>query len=316
MIGKIGLDRVTRGVNAYDGPQSGRCGVPQEEGERAVSVDVSGWGELPAAFLAPGSSSFLDFLAEHSPESLPGRRQVPVLKGVAQIPHGTTIVAATYADGVLLAGDRRVTAGNMIAHREAEKIVQTDEYSAAGYSGALGPAVEMMRLFQLELEHYEKVEGVPLSLVGKVNRLTTMIRGNLGLAMQGLAVIPLFAGYDRATGTGRIFGFDVTGGHHEERDFSATGSGSIFARGALKKLYRQDLSEADVTTAVIQSLYDAADEDTATGGPDSTRQLYPVVTLITESGFRRLADDEVAATSRAVLDQRLARPDGPLANPL
>ncbi|WP_326595693.1 proteasome subunit beta [Streptomyces sp. NBC_01803] len=276
-----------------------------------MSADVSDWGALPPGFLAPGPPSFYDFLTRHAPDALPSRHALPATKGIAHIPHGTTIVAAEYADGVLLAGDRRITMGNLIAHREGEKVFPADEFSAVGISGTVGIAVEMVRLFQLELEHYEKVEGVPLSLVGKANRLTSMIRDNLELAMQGLAVIPLFAGFDPADGRGRIFSFDITGGHHEEYDFSATGSGSIFARGALKKLYRPGMSEADITAAVLQALYDAADEDTATGGPDLTRHLYPVITLLTEDGYRRLTEQEVASAARAVLDQRLAHPDGP-----
>ncbi|WP_059011033.1 proteasome subunit beta [Streptomyces specialis] len=276
-----------------------------------MSADISDWGALPAGFLAPGPPSFLDFLTRHAPDALPSRRALPATAGVAGVPHGTTIVAAEYADGVLLAGDRRLTMGNLIAHREGEKVFPADEFSAVGYSGTVGMAIEMVRLFQLELEHYEKVEGATLSLMGKVNRLTSMIRGNLELAMQGLAVIPLFAGYDVGAGRGRIFSFDITGGHHEEHGFAATGSGSVFARGALKKLHRPGMSEADVVAAVLQALYDAADEDTATGGPDLTRRIFPVVALLTEDGYRRLTEQEVSEAARAVLDQRLDHPDGP-----
>ncbi|WP_049578042.1 proteasome subunit beta [Streptomyces sp. SBT349] len=285
-----------------------------------MTADVSDWGRLPAGFLAPGPPSFLDFLTRHVPEALPARLTAPTGAGAggraAHIPHGTTIVTATYADGVLIAGDRRITQGNMIAHRDAEKVVAADEFSAVGISGTVGIAVEMVRLFQLELEHYEKVEGVSLSLVGKVNRLTAMVRGNLSLAMQGLAVIPLFAGYDTGAGRGRIYSFDVAGSPHEEREFAATGSGSPFARGALKKLYRPDMSADDITTAAVQALYDAADEDTATGGPDLTRKYYPLIMLITENGVRTLDAEESAAVARAVVDQRARRPDGPTAGPL
>ncbi|MDT0346007.1 proteasome subunit beta [Streptomyces litchfieldiae] len=278
-----------------------------------MSADVSDWGQLPAGFLAPGPPSFLDFLARHVPEALPAREALPTTGAAPQLPHGTTIVAAAYANGVLLAGDRRFTQGNLIAHRDGEKVFPADEFSAVGISGTVGLAVEMVRLFQLELEHYEKVEGVPLSIVGKANRLTAMIRGNLAMAMQGLAVVPLFAGYDLSAARGRIFSYDISGGHSEERDFAATGSGSLFARGALKKLYRPDMSEADIVAAVIQALYDAAEEDTATGGPDLTRRLFPVVTVITGDGYRRLTHEETAEAARAVLDQRLDRPDGPRA---
>jgi proteasome beta subunit len=278
-----------------------------------VSADAADRGELPSQFLAPGSSSFLDFLAGHAPHLLPGHREVPRVTHPDRIPHGTTVIAATYADGVLVAGDRRITTGNVIAHRDGEKVFPADEHSAVALSGTVGIAVEMVRLFQLELEHYEKVEGVPLSLIGKANRLTSMIRGNLAMAMQGLAVVPLFAGYDAQAGRGRIFSFDISGAHHEEHGFATTGSGSPFARGSLKKLYRPGMSEADAVTAVVQALYDAAEEDTATGGPDVTRNLYPVIALVTADGYRRLPGERVAEVARAVLEQRAARPDGPAA---
>nr|WP_202451186.1 proteasome subunit beta [Streptomyces sp. SID4948] len=271
---------------------------------------------MPAAFLTPGSSSFLDFLGDHSPELLPGSRPLPPMKGAIELPHGTTIVAATFEGGVILAGDRRATMGNIIAQRDIEKVFPADEFSAVGIAGTAGLAVEMVKLFQLELEHYEKIEGATLSLEGKANRLSTMIRSNLGMALQGLAVVPLFAGYDTERGKGRIFSYDVTGGRSEEHGFAATGSGSVFARGALKKLYRRDLTEGQLATAVIQALYDAADDDSATGGPDLTRQIFPIITVITEDGFRRLADTEVAEIARAVVDARLERPDGPQAQVL
>jgi len=273
-------------------------------------------GRLPAAFLTPGSSSFLDFLGDHAPDLLPGNRTLPPLKGAVELPHGTTIVAATFAGGVVLAGDRRATMGNIIAQRDIEKVFPADEYSAVGIAGTAGLAVEMVKLFQLELEHYEKIEGATLSLEGKANRLSTMIRGNLGMALQGLAVVPLFAGYDTERDKGRIFSYDVTGGRTEESGFAATGSGSVYARGALKKLYRHDLAEGEMVTAVVQALYDAADDDSATGGPDLTRKIFPIVTVITEDGFRRLSGTEVADIARAVLDERMQRPDGPQAQVL
>ncbi|WP_318206900.1 MULTISPECIES: proteasome subunit beta [unclassified Streptomyces] len=268
-------------------------------------------GRLPAAFLTPGSSSFLDFLADHSPEMLPGGRKLP--DGVVEAPHGTTIVAATFPGGVVLAGDRRATMGNMIAQRDIEKVFPADEYSAVGIAGTAGLAVEMVKLFQLELEHFEKVEGVTLSLEGKANRLSTMIRGNLGMAMQGLAVVPLFAGWDEGKEKGRIFSYDVTGGRSEEHGYAATGSGSIFARGSMKKLYRADLTEQQATTLVVQALYDAADDDSATGGPDMARRIFPIVTVITDEGYRRLTEDESSALARSVTERRLEEPDGPRA---
>lgn len=255
----------------------------------------------------------MDFLGSHQPELLPGNRPLPPVQGAIEAPHGTTIVAATFPGGVVLAGDRRATMGNVIAQRDIEKVFPADEYSAVGIAGTAGIAVEMVKLFQLELEHFEKVEGTVLSLEGKANRLSTMIRGNLGMAMQGLAVVPLFAGYDVNRDKGRIFSYDVTGGRSEEQGFAATGSGSMFARGALKKLYRDDLTEDQVATAVIQALYDAADDDSATGGPDLARRIYPLVTAITEDGFKRFSDDEVAEIVRAIHERRLEEPDGPRA---
>ncbi|WP_420081302.1 proteasome subunit beta [Streptomyces sp. JL4002] len=268
-------------------------------------------GRLPAAFLTPGSSSFMDFLGAHAPEMLPGKRQLP--EGVVEAPHGTTIVAATFPGGVVLAGDRRATMGNMIAQRDIEKVFPADEYSAVGIAGTAGLAVEMVKLFQLELEHFEKVEGATLSLEGKANRLSTMIRSNLGMAMQGLAVVPLFAGYDESKEKGRIFSYDVTGGRSEEHGYAATGSGSIFARGSMKKLYRPDLTEDQATTLVVQALYDAADDDSATGGPDLYRKIFPIVTVITDEGFRRLTEGESQELARKVTDRRLQEPDGPRA---
>ncbi|WP_067410964.1 proteasome subunit beta [Streptomyces sampsonii] len=270
-------------------------------------------GRLPAAFLTPGSSSFVDFLSEHQPEMLPGNRQLPPVQGVVQAPHGTTIVASTFPRGVVLAGDRRATMGNVIAQRDIEKVFPADEHSAVGIAGTAGLAVEMVKLFQLELEHFEKVEGAALSLEGKANRLSTMIRSNLGMAMQGLAVVPLFVGYDVDRERGRIFSYDVTGGRSEEHGYAATGSGSTFARGSMKKLYRDDLTEEQATTLVVQALYDAADDDSATGGPDVARRIYPIVTVINDDGFRRLTEEQISDVARAVLERRMEEPDGPRA---
>ncbi len=270
-----------------------------------------GAGRLPAEFLTPGVASFTDFLGAHAPELLPGRRPVPATAVTTEVPHGTTIVALASADGVVMAGDRRATMGNVIAQRDIEKVFQADEYSCVGIAGSAGFAVEIVRLFQVELEHYEKLEGTTLSLDGKANRLSTMIRNNLPMAMQGLAVVPLFAGYDLETATGRIFSYDITGGRYEEHSFHSAGSGSVFARGALKKLYREEMDEADSVLACVQALYDAADDDSATGGPDLTRQIFPVVVSVTDEGFRRLPDDEVGAVVATVLAERMTSPGGP-----
>jgi proteasome beta subunit len=268
---------------------------------------------LPASYMTPGTSSFADFLGAQAPDLLPSRRAVPTGDAGSLAPHGTTIVAATFAGGVVMAGDRRATMGNIIAQRDIEKVFPADEFSVVGIAGAAGLAVEMVRLFQTELEHYEKIEGTTLSMDGKANRLAALIRANLGLAMQGLAVVPLFAGYDLAAGQGRIFSYDVTGGRYEETAFHSVGSGSLFARGSLKKLYRDDLDAEGAVTAVVQALYDAADDDSATGGPDLTRRIFPVVHVITPDGGRRLADDEVSAIADRIIAARMQRPDGPAA---
>jgi len=268
---------------------------------------------LPASYMTPGTSSFADFLGAQAPDLLPSRRAVPTGDAGSLAPHGTTIVAATFGGGVVMAGDRRATMGNIIAQRDIEKVFPADEFSVVGIAGTAGLAVEMVRLFQTELEHYEKIEGMTLSMDGKANRLAALIRANLGLAMQGLAVVPLFAGYDLAADQGRIFSYDVTGGRYEETAFHSVGSGSLFARGSLKKLYRDDLDAEGAVTAVVQALYDAADDDSATGGPDLTRRIFPVVHVITPDGGRRLPDDEVSAIADRIIAARMQRPDGPAA---
>src|SRR5262249_1316903 len=244
-------------------------------------------------------------------ELLRSRRRCPKGNAGDLAPHGTTIVAATFRGGVVMAGDRRATMGNIIAQRDIEKVFPADEYSCVGIAGTAGLAVELVRLFQTELEHYEKIEGMTLSLDGKANRLAGLIRSNLGMAMQGLAIVPLFAGFDIAAGQGRIFSYDVTGGRYEETAFHSVGSGSLFARGALKKLYRDDLSENDCVTALVQALYDAADDDSATGGPDLTRRIFPVVQVITAEGGRRYPDADVASIAHSLIAGRLNRPDPP-----
>ncbi|HSK53626.1 MAG TPA: proteasome subunit beta [Jiangellales bacterium] len=270
-------------------------------------------GRLPAAFMTPGSASFADFLGAQAPDLLPGRRTAPGATNPADVPHGTTIVATAFSGGVVMAGDRRATMGNIIAQRDIEKVFPADDYSCVGIAGAAGVAVEMVRLFQVELEHYEKIEGTVLSLDGKANRLAAMIRGNLGLALQGLAVVPLFAGHDVGTGGGRIFSYDITGGRYEEHSFHSVGSGSLFARGSLKKLYRDDLAAEDAVTVCVQALYDAADDDSATGGPDISRRIWPVVAVVDERGYRRLADTDVGSVVESVVGARRTSPDGPQA---
>ncbi|GAB2673356.1 proteasome subunit beta [Thalassiella azotivora] len=272
-----------------------------------MSTDLP--GRLPAAYLAAGSSSFTEFLSAHSPELLPGRRPLPP-GTVPEAPHGTTIVALTFPGGVVMAGDRRATMGSYIANREIEKVFPADEYSCVGIAGTAGVAVEMVRLFQVELEHYEKIEGTLLSLDGKANRLATMIRGNLGLAMQGLAVVPLFAGYDLDRAEGRIFSYDVTGGRYEEHGHHSVGSGSLFARGALKKLYRPTHGVGEAVRVAVEALYDAADDDSATGGPDVTRRIWPVVATVTDEGYSRWTDEHVGGVVEQVLADRRGDPGG------
>ncbi|MCL3861889.1 proteasome subunit beta [Actinotalea sp. K2] len=260
-------------------------------------------GRLPLAFTATGNASFLDFLAAHAPGMLPIGRGLPVGE-VPASPHGTTIVACSFEGGVVMAGDRRATMGSMIASREIEKVFPADEYSAIGIAGTAGLALELVRLFQLELEHYEKIEGTLLSLDGKANRLATMIRGSLGLAMQGLAVVPLFAGYDLDRRAGRIFSYDVTGGRYEEREHHSVGSGAVFARGSLKKLWWPGMTPSDAVRTVLHALVDAADDDSATGGPDLARRIWPVVATVTAEGYRRVDDDALTA---AVVEVESAR---------
>ncbi len=268
---------------------------------------------LPPTYLASGGSSFSDFLAAQAPDLLPSRRVLAPGQAMDLAPHGTTIVAATFPGGVVMAGDRRATMGNIIAQRDINKVFPADEFSVVGIAGTAGLAVEMIRLFQTELEHYEKIEGTTLSIDGKANRLAALIRSNLSMAMQGLAVVPLFAGYDLVHEQGRIFSYDVTGGRYEETAFHSVGSGSLFARGSLKKLYREDLTAEECITAAVQALYDAADDDSATGGPDLARRIFPVVYVVGATGADRVSDDDVAAIADRVIAGRMQRPDGPAA---
>ncbi|MDA3647573.1 proteasome subunit beta [Saccharopolyspora indica] len=269
---------------------------------------------LPAAYLTPGSSSFTDFLRSTSPELLPGGRKLA--DGVVEAPHGTTIVAVTFRGGVLLAGDRRATMGNLIAQRDMEKLFVTDAYSAVGIAGTAGVAQELVKLYAVELEHYEKLEGISLSLDGKANRLANMLRGNLQAAMQGLAVVPLFAGYDTDAEdpdrAGRIVSYDVVGGRYDEAGgYHAVGSGSLFAKSALKKRFDPD---ADLDTAVrtaVEALYDAADDDSATGGPDLSRRIFPsVITITAADGAVRLPEERTSEVATEVVNGRLENPGG------
>lgn len=273
---------------------------------------------LPAAYMSAGSSSFTDFLREQAPGMLPGagarRLKASGALNPVEIPHGTTIVAITYAGGVLLAGDRRATSGNLIAQRDMEKVYVTDDYSAVGIAGTAGLAVELVRLYTVQLSHYEKIEGVPLSLDGKANQLATMVRDNLEMAMAGLAVVPLFVGYDIDSDSpkGRIVSYDVVGGRYEERSgYTAVGSGSLFAKSALKKTYDPEGDQDAAVRAAIEALYDASDDDTATGGPDLTRRIFPsIITINAADGAVRLPESTTAEVAEAVVAARSQRHGG------
>jgi proteasome beta subunit len=235
----------------------------------------------------------------------PGPTPTGVITEALSITHGTTVVAVRYADGVLMAGDRRATSGNLISHRTMEKVFPADRWSGVAIAGAAGPAMEMVKLFQLQLEHYEKVEGAHLSLEGKANQLGTMVRNHLPAAMQGLAVVPLFAGYDTRRQIGRLFQYDVTGGRYEESNYASTGSGSLHAGTVVKLGYREGLDRGEVLDLALSALFQAADEDSATGGPDVMRGIYPVMATITADGFLRAEDTEIAERF-AALTERLA----------
>jgi proteasome beta subunit len=217
-------------------------------------------------------------------------------------PEATTVIALRYADGVVVAGDRRATAGNLIAHRRVEKVYPADNFSAVAISGVAGIAVELTRLFQTELEHYEKIEGRRLSLEGKANHLASMVRRQLPMAFQGLVVIPLFAGFDVDSQQGRLYSFDVVGGRYEEIDYTATGSGGRDARLYLRNVFEQELTEQAALEMAVSALVAAAEEDTATGGPDLKRGIYPSVVMIDSDGYREVAEDLIATAARSAME--------------
>ena len=258
---------------------------------------------MPAMEAAGSSSSFLDHVSRSHPALLPFGRSLPP-GTMPDIPHGTTIVALTFDGGVLMAGDRRATMGSMIANRHIEKVFPADKYSVLGIAGTAGIALDMVRLFQVELEHYEKIEGTLLSLEGKANRLAAMVRANLPMALQGLSVVPLFAGMEADAASGRLFSYDVTGGRYEELEHHSVGSGSLFARGALKKLWRPGLTAEQAVQVSIEALYDASDDDSATGGPDLVRRLWPVVYVVTHDGATRVDDDALAGVVETIVTRR------------
>ncbi len=255
-------------------------------------------------FYTPGDDPGSNF-----PELLrrTGLASEAVNAGGLPVPHATTCVAMRFADGVVMAGDRRATSGNLISHRGMEKVVQADYFSGVAIAGAAGPAMEMIKLFQLQLEHYEKVEGSFLSLEGKANQLSMMVRGNLPAAMQGMVVVPIFAGYDVRRRTGRLFTYDVTGGRYEEQDYVATGSGSLHAGTVIKIGYRESMTADDAIALACKGLWEAADADSATGGPDALRGIYPIVATITAQGWQRVTDDHLATVFEEIATEVRAR---------
>jgi len=250
--------------------------------------------------LDPGPS-FAELLRRVAPHELPGAALGGASALAAEVVHATTVVAIRFEGGVVMAGDRRATAGYSIASRRIEKVFPADEYSGVSIAGAAGPAVEMVKLFQVQLEHYEKVEGEQLSLEGKANQLAQFVRANLPAAMQGLAVVPLFAGYDHRRHRGRVYSFDVTGGKYEEADYQVSGSGGVHAKNWIKAQWREGMTSDEVIDLALKALFAAADEDAATGGPDLIRRIFPNVAVIDTNGFRALADDDVEARAQAVL---------------
>ncbi|MGE2713802.1 proteasome subunit beta [Mycolicibacterium litorale] len=267
---------------------------PTTRGVPSVSMDLS---------------SFSDMLRRQAPHLLPfGGGAVPVTPTDA-VPHGTTIVALKFPGGVVMAGDRRATQGNMIASRDVQKVYITDDYTATGIAGTAAIAVEFARLYAVELEHYEKLEGVALTFAGKVNRLATMVRGNLGAALQGFVALPLLAGFDLddpdPQGAGRIVSFDAAGGHNlEEEGFQSVGSGSIFAKSSMKKLYHRVTDADSALRVAIEALYDAADDDSATGGPDLVRGIFPTAVLITAEGAEEVTEERIAGLAREIIQSR------------
>jgi proteasome beta subunit len=264
-------------------------------------------------FFAPGDDPGANFpellrrLGLTSETVVPAGANASELLRDLAVPHATTCVAVRYAGGVVMAGDRRATAGNLISHRSMEKVVEADRHSGVAIAGTAGPAMEMIRLFQLQLEHYEKVEGTALSLEGKANQLSTMVRGNLPAAMQGMVVVPIFAGYDLRRRVGRLWAYDATGGRYEERDHVATGSGSLHAETVIKVRYRPDITRDEAVDLAATALWEAADADSATGGPDALRGIYPVVAAIDEDGWERLADDDLARRYEAIVAEVSSR---------
>jgi len=248
-------------------------------------------------------SSFIELLQVDHAQLVPWF-SVDVGAADLSVPQGTTVLGFKCEGSVLMAGDRLATEGHRVASRDIEKVFATDDYSLMAISGAAGPCVEMARVLSVELEHYEKIEGEALELEGKANKLSQMIRQNLPAAMQGLVVVPLFAGFDRRREIGRLWKFDLTGGRYEEAEFDATGSGSLFARESLKKSWRADLSRSEAVGAVVLALTDAADEDRATGGVDLQRRIFPIIKLASRDGIESVPEAEIEEAYQELLARR------------
>lgn len=259
---------------------------------------------IPTAFDAHGAS-FVEMLRRSAPDQLPAllRGELPP-ELREQLVHGTTVLAVRFAGGVVVAGDRRATAGNIIARGDMRKVFPADDWSAIAIAGAAGPAMELARVFAIELEHYEKVEGDPLSLEGKANKLAGMVRGNMALTLQGLVVVPLFAGVEAHTGQGSIFEYDPIGGQYRAADHAASGSGSMIAKQTLKRFVDPDADQETATRLAVESLFDAAEDDSATGGPDLVRRIYPIVTVIDQTGYHELDPEAVAELVHEIVEDR------------
>jgi proteasome beta subunit len=266
-------------------------------------------------FSADPHSSFYQYLSLQRPELLPmarwgmtfsqpGITDSPLNARHLPWPHGTTVLAFTYQNGVLIAGDRRATEGFQIAANRMEKVFQTDDYSAMAIAGAAGPCVEMANLFRIELEHYEKLDGQPLTCEGKANRLGHMVKANFPMVLQGLVVIPLFVGYDHKREIGRLFKYDITGGRYEDTEFHAVGSGGKDARLTLKEYFRKHLPEEEAVRTALRALFNAAEEDVGTGGPDLLRRIFPTVKLVDRQGVRTVEDTRLAAICEALINQQ------------
>ena len=258
-------------------------------------------------------SSFFDYLMQQRPDLAPSGRVWPAASSfpddgrmapLQPLPHGTTVLAIKYQGGVLIAGDRRATEGYQIAGRRMDKVFKIDEHSAMAIAGAAGPCIEMAKLFQTELEHYEKLEGVQLSCEGKANKLGQMIKANLPMVFQGLVVLPIYVGYDQKRGEGRIFKYDITGGRYEESDYHAIGSGGKDARNSMREHFRKDLSEADALRIALVALYNAAEEDVGTGGPDLVRGIYPTAKQVSAVGIKDVEEPQIATVYAALIDAR------------